>query len=153
LNDLAITDLQAQDVVEIRRLIDADDVDYRRYFVAFDVDAAVLGETIARAQRDRYWGIRTNGRLISVFMLRGLDEGYAAPAFGVYVAQSHASKGIARLALQFAIAWCRLNGCDEVMLSVHPDHAAAVHIYEQSGFQFTGNSSSRGHNIYRKKLS
>ena len=86
-------------------------------------------------------------------MLRGLDEGYAAPAFGVYVAKSHAAKGIGTLALQFAMTWCRLNECPEIMLSVHPAQAAGVHIYQRFGFQFTGDSSSRGHHIYRRTLS
>jgi RimJ/RimL family protein N-acetyltransferase len=153
LNDLAIAELQPADAPAVRHLIDADRADYRKFFVAFELDVAQLTAVLETARRDRYWGIRADGRLIGFFMLRGFDEGYAAPAFGVYVANSHAARGIGTLALQFAITWCRLNGCEEIMLSVHPDHAAAAHIYKQCGFQSNGELSARGHHIYRKKLS
>ena len=112
-----------------------------------------MAEALAKARRDRYWGILSAGRLIGMIMLRGFDEGYAVPTFGVYVAQAHEGNGIAKLGLRFAMTWCRLNHCDEIMLSVHPNHTAALHIYEGSGFQATGETAAIGHSIYRRKLS
>ena len=136
----------------MRQLLDADDAEYRQYFLAFDAGAHDLAAMLARARRDRYWGIRAEGRLVGFLMLRGLDEGYTTPAFGVYIGRSHSGKGLGSLALDFAIAWCRLQGHAELMLSVHPSHAAAIHMYQSAGFQFSGASSGRGHDIYRKKL-
>ena len=152
MNDLTITKLATTDAADVRGMLAADSADYRQYFLAFGDDDRIA-DALARARRDQYWGIRSNGALIGLMMLRGFDEGYAVPAFGVYVARSHGGKGIARLALRFAISWCRLNHCDEIMLSVHPSHAEALRIYEGCGFQFAGETSAIGHRIYRRKLS
>ena len=152
MNDLTISNLAPTDAADVRQMLAADSAEYRQYFLAFGDDERIA-DALAKARRDQYWGIRSSGALIGLMMLRGLDEGYAVPAFGVYVARSHGGKGIARLALRFAITWCRLNHCDEIMLSVHPSHAAALRIYEGCGFQFAGETSSIGHRIYRRKLS
>ncbi|MEW5984347.1 MAG: GNAT family N-acetyltransferase [Acidobacteriota bacterium] len=152
MTELAIAGLQASDAVSVGQLLAGDDPDYARYFVAFDGGAPAIAAMIANARRDRYWGIRSAGRLIGIVMLRGLDAGYATPAFGVYIAQSCAGAGLGRLALEFATTWCRLNGYPEIMLSVHPDHTAAVRLYEAAGFRPDGTFTPRGHGIYRKSL-
>jgi len=152
LNDLAITDLQAADGTDIRRLLDDDNAEYRQYFAAFDGDVDQIASILGQARRDRYWAIRAGGHLVGFLMLRGLDDGFAIPAFGVYVSEAYAGKGIGKLALQFALTWCRLNAFDEIMLSVHPSNTSAIHIYEEFGFRFSGVSSARGHRIYRKAL-
>jgi len=132
--------------------MDVDPEAYRRFFLAFDTDVPQIAAVLAAAKRDRYWGIRIGASLAGVFMLRGLDEGYPTPAFGVYIAGAAAGRGLSQLALQFAIAWCRIAGHGELMLTVHQDHAAAIHVYEKYGFVFSGQLSSRGHRIYRKPL-
>jgi GNAT superfamily N-acetyltransferase len=85
-------------------------------------------------------------------MLRGLDAGFASPAFGVYVAERHAGRRLGTVALAFAEAWCSLNGCPEIMLTVHPDHARARQLYEDRGFVASGESSAVGNLVYRKPL-
>jgi RimJ/RimL family protein N-acetyltransferase len=153
LNDPIITELPLDRAADLARLLKADSPEYRKFFVGFDDDAEHIAAVLAKAQQDRYWGIKAvDGTLLGMVMLRGLDQGYHTPAFGVYVAQSHAGRGIAKQALHFTIDWCRARGYDELMLTVHPDHDVAVQMYEKAGFQFTGAISPRGHRIYRKKL-
>lgn len=152
MTELAITDLGPGDAAAIRRLIDDDTPDYRRHFVALTENADHIASVLGAAVLDRYWGLWVRGALAGIVMLRGLDDGYQTPAFGVYVAQQSAGKGLGQLALQFAIAWCRLTGRKELMLSVHPEHGSAVHVYEKYGFVADGTLSPRGHRIYRKRL-
>jgi len=152
LNDLRIHILKPADAPDLNHLLTADEPEYRRYFSPFEPSAESIAAILARAQRDRYWGIRSDAVLVGMFMLRGFDDGYRVPAFGVYISQTCSHKGLGNLALQYALAWCRLNSLDEIMLSVHPDNASARRIYEREGFEFNAEYSSKGHWIYRKKL-
>jgi len=152
LSELEIRRLDESDAGSLNDLLAADPPDYRRHFQPFGADPADVTSAIAHSQRDRYWGLFDDGHLAGVVMLRGLDAGFAAPAFGVYVAHDSSGKGLGTLALAFAQAWSRLNGYPELMLTVHPDNAQARAMYERDGFAADGDRSELGHLIYRKRL-
>jgi RimJ/RimL family protein N-acetyltransferase len=151
LRDLEVRRLTEADAVAVSTLLTADPDDYRRHFHPFPTDPESVRTALAAAVEDVYWGIWSEG-LQAVVMLRGLDAGFTAPAFGVYVARASSGAGIARLAIALAEAWCRLNARREIMLTVHADNAAARRLYETTGYQFAGELSEAGHRIYRKKL-
>ena len=153
LSELTIRTLELADTPTLSRLLTADAEDYQRYFAPFDTSAESLSGILAAARRDRYWGIVVDGKLVGLIMLRGFDEGYRVPAFGVFIAQAYSGKRLAKLALGYAEAWSRLSGCEAIMLSVHPDNVRARLAYERDGFQFTGEHSRLGHRVYRKALS
>lgn len=144
--------LTPADAADLSRLLTSDDVAYRRHFAPFETTVEALAHVLGGARRDMFWGITVDGALAGLTMLRGLDAGYEAPAFGVYVAQSSSRRGLGRLAVAYAEAWCRLEGCAELMLSVHADNAPARRIYEHEGFHATGEVTDRGHAIMRKRL-
>jgi RimJ/RimL family protein N-acetyltransferase len=152
LSDLTIRPLTAADAADLSVLLTRDQADYRQHFQAFDASAESLSRILGSARRDRYWGLRFESTLVGLMMLRGFDEGYEAPSFGVYIAQPWSRKGLGRLALTYAETWCRLSGCSELMLSVHADNGHARREYERAGFRATGEQTSRGHDIMRKRL-
>ena len=47
--------------------------------------------------------------------------------------------------VEFALAHARAKGYDGVALLVHPDHAAAITLYERFGFRATGEIFGWGH--------
>jgi RimJ/RimL family protein N-acetyltransferase len=151
LRDFEVHRLADSDAVAVSRLLTADPDDYRRYFHAFQADPESVRAALAAAVEDMYWGIWA-GELQGIVMLRGIDAGFATPAFGVYVARAAAGAGIATFALAFAESWCRLNGRSEIMLTVHADNTAARRLYEATGYRFDGELSEAGHRIYRKQL-
>lgn len=153
MTELGIRRLSDADADAVATLLSADPPKYRAHFDPFTVDAAAIALALSRASRDRYWGLTADGELVGLMLLRGLDAGYAVPALGVYVAEQWSRRGLARLTLAFAEAWCRLNQLEELMLTVHPENAPARGLYERSGFRFDGEHSERGHRIYRKSLS
>jgi RimJ/RimL family protein N-acetyltransferase len=154
LSELQIRGLGDADALALSSLLTADPPEYRKHFHPFPTDAAGIAAMLAAAKEDHFWGIVAGGgQLVAVMMLRGFDAGFAAPAFGVYVGEAWSRRGLATLALAFAQAWCRLNGCPDIMLTVHPDNAPARDMYEREGFLFSGEHSAIGHRIYRKTLS
>lgn len=152
LAEFGIRPLTAADAAAVARLVTADDAAYRQHFVPFEPVPEGIAAILAAAQRDCYWGIEYGGGLVGLIMLRGLDAGYAAPAFGVYIARRWSARRLGRLALAFAEAWCRLAGLDEIMLSVHPGNLHARREYDRAGFEPTGERTPRGHEIMRKRL-
>lgn len=125
---------------------------YYAYFRPFAFDVATVRRILAAQTDDRYWGMFCKRKLAGFFMLRGLDEGYIRPSFGVFISSDHARKGLAQLALRYAVAWCRLRGLPALMLKVHPDNASARRLYEETGFVRIGVCERTGHEMYEKPL-
>ncbi|MEI8229660.1 MAG: GNAT family N-acetyltransferase [Candidatus Peregrinibacteria bacterium] len=149
---LSIDALCIPDIAELSDLILDDSPDYRAHFIPFPFDRAALLSRMTSAQKDRYWVIRVRGRIGCFFMLRGFDEGFERPSFGVYVGEHFAGSGLAGLALHYVLSWCHLHSVASVMLKVHPENSAARHIYERAGFTFEGVCPQTKHHILMKVL-
>lgn len=87
--------------------------------------------------RDEYFVFWDRQRIIGYGMLRGWDEGYDVPSFGVCVLPSRRSEGIGQRLLVYALERCRLRGARRVRLTVYRDNIWAVHVYRKFGFVFT----------------
>jgi GNAT superfamily N-acetyltransferase len=85
---------------------------------------------------DIYFVAAADGRIVGYGMLRGWDEGYAVPSFGVAVAVDRRGEGIGRRLLQWAIAAARERGAERMILKVHVTNVGARHVYETEGFVF-----------------
>ncbi len=99
---------------EARRIADRVDIRDDVYYVAVDGDRRIVG-----------YG-----------MLRGWDEGYAVPSFGVAVAVDRRGAGIGRQLLRWAIEAARERGAERMILKVHVTNVGARHVYETEGFLF-----------------
>jgi len=134
MNDIEIFRLRVSDSESLAAMLMNDPPEYSRYFQPFAYTLPSVTAQLTQAEQDRYWGIRAEGGLCGFFMLRGFDEGYQRPSFGVYIAQYAANQGLANLALRYCMAWCRHNQIAALMLKVHPDNQSARRIYEKAGF-------------------
>ena len=136
-------------------LLTADDKDYRQYFVPFaSTGITSLEKRLASASEDRYWGIWFKDNILAgFFMLRGFDEGYMRPSFGVYIAGAYSGKGLAGFALDYSMSWCRINNIEAMMLKVHPDNRYARRSYEKAGFTVVGTCPLTGHTVMEKRWS
>lgn len=149
--EIMIFELTAHHSQELSRMLSSGRPEYGQYFHPFSCTADALGGRLSAARLDRYWGIRCGDRLAGFFMLRGWDKGYDRPAFGVYIAEEFADRGLSKLALQYSLTWCRLNDVSAVMIKVHPDNTHVRRVYEQAGFEFTGMCPDTGHRILEKR--
>ena len=100
----------------------------------------MLAALVAKSVLDQWFllEVHENGTVASAgfYMLRGLDEGFPDPMYGVFVAEQFAGRGLARLTLAHAEAQCRLNGWGRLRLKVDPHNTRAHRIYETGGFAF-----------------
>jgi len=144
---LEITLLTASDASELAALVQSQPADYMQHFNPFPFDAASLAARLDAVCRDYYRALRVDGRLAGFFMLRGLDEGYERPAFGVFVAKEFSGRGLGRKALQESLSWAREQQIKTVILKVHPEHKSARAIYEGEGFVETGVCERTGYTV------
>jgi len=150
--EIRIFELAVHHSEELSQMLSSDRAVYRQYFHPFSLAPDALKNRLQATQQDRYWGIRCGENMAGFFMLRGWDEGFDRPTFGVYIAEAFGHQGLSQLALQYALSWCRLNGVSVVMLKVHSDNSHARRIYEREGFEFHRMCPDTGHRILEKRL-
>jgi len=153
MKDLNITRLSPGDASALSRLLMDDSDDYRKYFIPFATDIESLEDRLESVCEDRYWGVWFEATLVGFFMMRGFDEGYQRPSFGVYIAQVYSGRGLSRLALDYCMSWCRMNHIGAMMLKVHPDNRYARQTYENAGFTVDDICPRTGHTIMEKRWS
>jgi RimJ/RimL family protein N-acetyltransferase len=149
---LTIRPLSHADTSTLSAMLRAQRPEYLQYFRPFAFDEATLSNMLASRVRDLYFGVFWQNELSAFFMLRGWDEGYEVPAFGVIVAEPFRGKGFGTLTLELANVICRLRGSSELMLKVHPNNRVAWDLYVRAGFRETGFDARTGDIVLRRAL-
>jgi GNAT superfamily N-acetyltransferase len=149
---LVIRPLEPDDAPDLTTLLAGQPSDYVQHFHPFHFDLEVVSTLLRDRQRDCYMGLWVSGKLVGFFMLRGFDEGYAVPSFGVLVDQAWRGRGLGRLALQVSETMCRVLGAQTLMLKVHPSNTGARALYESEGFVQTSVDPTHGHLVYHLEL-
>lgn len=129
------------------RLTEADGDDLSAFFVANDVPETTrlfhpfpLTEATARRLAsagggDHFFATRLDGRIVAFSMLRGFDEGFDIPSFGILVDRHHRGCGIGRAVTEAAAAAAVRLGCDRIRLTVEPENTTARRLYADVGFE------------------
>jgi RimJ/RimL family protein N-acetyltransferase len=135
----------------LQALMAAEKPDYLQHFTAFKEQDSLLMQC-RTAQGDGFFALLLDGCLSGFFCLRGLDQGYARPSFGVYVTSSFQGQGLARAALQAAEQWCRQQGVSVLMLKVSAHNERASRLYQLFGFESVGRCPDSGQTIMEKRI-
>jgi len=130
--------LQSADAAELSKLINNDSKDYSQYFVAFEFDLVTIKNILTKAKNDLYYGVYWGEELTGFYMLRGFDEGFTIPSYGVYISSRFNNKGLAALTLNHAISTCKFLECKKLRLKVHTANTYALKQYVKFGFVETG---------------
>lgn len=107
-----------------------------RQFHPFPLDAASAAAIVNPGRRDRFY-LATAGeppRIAGFCMLRGWDEGYAVPSFGILVDRRFSGHGLGRRMTEFAVAEAARLQSTHVRLTVYASNRAAVHLYTSLAF-------------------
>jgi RimJ/RimL family protein N-acetyltransferase len=134
--------LEVQDAVKMSQLLLNETQEYTKYFHPFDFDISTIKLVLQNAVEDRFFGVEIRSdlsegiELIGFYMLRGFDEGYTDPMYGVFISSQYTSKGIGRLTISHAECFCRFQGCKNILLKVFPHNLKAKRLYDYLGFKF-----------------
>lgn len=149
---LEIKRINTNQAKELSDLLLKSSKEYSKHFIPFQFDLESVSTAIGKANKDMFYGIYVEKKLIGFYMLRGFDEGFDIPSYGVWIAKDFSSKGISKLTLQHAISVCKVNSIKKLILKVHPDNIVAKNIYENFGFIYQGVDERIGHLIYHKMI-
>ena len=151
--NLKIATITPSDTKHLFEFLARQPVDYRKDFHPFP-DESINGLYLLLTQntKDYFGAVTFNGIWIAFYMLRGWQQGYSRPSFGVLVDHQYSNNGLGKLCLQAALTECRLMGIDEIMLKVEPSNIHAVRLYISTGFEFQSKCESTGHNILSMRL-
>jgi GNAT superfamily N-acetyltransferase len=105
-----------------------------RTFSPFPMTDETARRIALEPRRDRYYGAFDGGRVVALSMLRGWDEGYEVPSFGIVVDHEWHGRGVGTRMTEFTVGEARRLGCRRVRLTVYASNAAAVRIYAAQGF-------------------
>lgn len=89
------------------------------------------------AIKDRYFALFVGDRVAGYAMLRGWDEGYKVPSFGICVHPALQNAGVGHLLTTFGIDESKRAGAEKVRLTVYKRNERAAHLYAKYGFVFT----------------
>ena len=150
--------LKVSDSEHVSNLLLNSSFDYVRYFHPFDSDVLSIRNQLDAATNDKYFGIELddlglNGpNLVGFYMLRGLDEGYLDPMYGVFIAQHWCNMGIARLSLYHAECFCKINSYKRLLLKVNIANYKAKSLYKSFGFKADREDAKNGNIVLIKNL-
>jgi ribosomal protein S18 acetylase RimI-like enzyme len=138
--EISIRQIQAADVQPLGEFFSALAADWEaiRFFHPHPFTPEFAGELCGSlpARRDRYY-VATFGRVIIAYMmLRGWDEGYSVPSFGVCNHPALRDVGLGQALLAHAVSECRNIGATKLRLTVFKNNERAVHVYRKFGFVF-----------------
>jgi ribosomal-protein-alanine N-acetyltransferase len=104
-------------------------------FDPFSFTAAEARRIALKPRRDGYYVAVRGEDLLGLSMLRGFDEGYKIPSFGIFIDHERHGQGIGRRFTVWTIEQARRRGCPAVRLTVYADNAAALGLYASLGFR------------------
>ena len=152
-NSLEIIELTPDFASVLSKKLLEESRDYIGHFIPFDFSEDSIQKILRSKKADKFFGLFLSKELVGFYMLRGFDEGYETPSYGVWISSKYSNKGLSTLTLYHAFAFCKLNGIKTLMLKVHPDNSTAKNLYEKFGFKQTGIDERIKHLIYHKSIS
>ncbi len=153
INDpLTIHPLLPEDAPRLATMLRAQPPDYSRFFYPFSFEESVIASMLSDCEHDVYMGIYHRDELVGLYMLRGWDEGYEVPAFGILIAEKYRGYGLEMMSLEAAKTICKLRGTSRMMLKMHPDNFSSRGVARKIGFRQTGVEPESGNIIYHCEI-
>jgi RimJ/RimL family protein N-acetyltransferase len=150
--NLTFRPLRADDASALSEWLRAQPPAYARFFHPFGYDELAVADALARQERDVFMGLFWGEGIVGFFMLRGWNEGYEVPAFGILIDEQYRGCGLEMAALDTAKVICRLRNVSRLMIKMHPDNISAKGVARKTGFSQTGVDEASGNLIYHYEI-
>lgn len=105
-----------------------------RMFDPFPLSESEARRIAALRGKDGYYLAAVDGLTVGFSMLRGFDEGYEIPSFGVLVDRAHHGQGLGRSLTEWTLAEAWRRGVPAVRLTVYAVNRSALRLYASLRF-------------------
>jgi ribosomal protein S18 acetylase RimI-like enzyme len=103
-------------------------------FDPFPLTAREAQRIALEPHKDAYFVAVRAGRPVGLSMLRGFDEGYEIPSFGIFVDHEAHGQGVGRALTAWTVGAAQGLGCPSVRLTVYSTNSVALGLYASLGF-------------------
>lgn len=146
-------EIGAQDFDVLKKFFRENDVtEITQTFTAFPLNEQTAEIIACHDHLDKYFLLFEQSNPVGFSMLRGYDEGYSVPSFGVFIDHRQLGKGLGKMLLKLTVDEAVRTGSDKVRLSVYKSNSGAVKIYSDFGFQVIDEEPIELHGRPDKKL-
>lgn len=104
-------------------------------FNPFPLDSDTVKKICQDFHKDKYLLAIEGSDVVGFSMLRGWDEGFDVPSFGMFVDYERQGKGLGRIILDLTLEYAKKLGCSKVRLSVYESNKNAYDLYKHFGFE------------------
>ena len=124
------------DAEPLGRFLVANDVpEVRRRFHPFPLTLESARRIAGAKGRDRFYVAELGGRIVGLSMLRGWDEGFEIPSFGILIDRNRHGAGLGSRLTDFTLDQARRLGSTQIRLSVYASNRRACEMYRRRGFR------------------
>ncbi len=136
---ITVREIRRSDFADLVRFFEENNrPEVTQHFHPFPLIAETAHQIAHGDRRDRYYVATEEGRIRAMCMLRGWDEGYEVPSYGVLVDHRYRGHGLGRRMTEFSIAEARRCGAPSLRLSVYASNTGALALYASLDFAETG---------------
>lgn len=140
------------DSIKLDKMLSSEKSTYIQHFFAFSKPNKNIEEQNKGSRNDVFFSLFFGNVIAGFYCLRGFDNNFEVPSFGVYVSSKFQGRGFATLALINAIDWCKQNSVRRVMLKVEESNIGALSIYKKHKFKFVRYCIETGHMVFERKI-
>jgi ribosomal-protein-alanine N-acetyltransferase len=124
-----------------------------RFFHPFDLTEQTAAFLLEPSKKDLVFGAFHEDHLIGMSLLRGYDEGFQIPSFGLLIDQAYWKQGIGKKLTQWTIDWADSTNTPSVRLTVEQENKSAIKIYRSLGFEITGTKANSENSLVMRRSS
>lgn len=134
-SNFTISIVRQQDFLPLSRFLEHNNsASVSRNFNPFPLTLETAAEISQKPHQDKYYVAFSAEEIIGLAMLRGWDEGFEVPSFGILVGKEYHHQGIGKKLTCFVLDEARNMGCKKIRLSVFASNSNAFHLYKSLGF-------------------
>lgn len=146
--NITVEIIKRKEISNLTNLFFEDFITGDNFFTQFSTKQEMI-EVLSSTKKDLFFLIKHSGDICGYMSLRGLDDGYENPRFGIYVFSEFRNKNIATNAIQFLFLFCeRKKNFRSIDLIVDKDNIKAISLYKSLGFKAT-NEDGRNINMIK----
>lgn len=133
--EIKIEKLKKTDINLLSKLFFNDKSTSEFFFTQFKNEKQMIA-VLTSAKKDLFYLIKVKEKICGYMSLRGLDEGFNIPRFGIYIFSKFRNKGIGTKALELLLILCKKElNFTSIDLIVDKNNFKAIKIYKSQGFK------------------
>jgi sugar phosphate isomerase/epimerase/ribosomal protein S18 acetylase RimI-like enzyme len=111
-----------------------DRTEVTNFFKPFPLNVNTARDLLKQIRKNLYFVMEDNGRFLAFSMLRGQDDGYDLPSFGIFVDWEHQKCGVGKRLSEWTFRLADQMGTPKIRLSVYEENIQARTLYERLAF-------------------